>query len=252
VYEGTEAQVVKLDGSSSTGCIVSYDWDIGNDGTYEYSSPSPIQSIIFAANGSYDIKLRVTDNTGSEKYATTTAAIIDSVPAAGFTATPDNGTAPLTVQFNNYSTAYDQPLTYEWDFTCDSTVDSSDENPSYIYEAGTYSVCLTVWDSDGSDAELTQINYITVNESECVNPPLKIGDECYETLQQAYDNAIDGAIIQSRDVTLTGGLNANRDISVSLEGGYNSEFTGKSGKTILNGFITLSDGTLMIGDFISQ
>ena len=253
-YQGMQGLPVWLDGSHSTGCIVKYEWDIGNDGTYEYSSTSPKKSHTFVSNGSYDITLRVTDVTGSEKYANATALIYDnSVPVASFMGSPVYGTAPLTVNFINNSTGDEQPLTYEWDFNCDTAVDSSDENPSYTYEAGIYSVCLRVRDSGGSEAVSIRTNYIRVNAGcESEDPVVKIDDACYDTLQDAYDYAGDGAIIQTRDVTLTQNLNADRNISVSLEGGYNSGYTGKNGKTILNGSITMSNGTLTIGDFISQ
>ncbi len=252
VYQGTEGQVIILDGSSSSGCITGYDWDIGNDGTYEYSSPSAEQGHSFASAGLYDIKLRVTDNGGAVEYATTTANILDSVPTASFTGSPIRGTGPLIVHFNNNSTGYDQPLTYEWDFNCDGTVDSNDESPSYTYAAGTYIVSLTVRDSDGSEEVLTRTNYITVDTGGCQNLPLKIGAVYYSTLQAAYNDATDGVTIQGQTASLSGDLIADRDITVSLAGGYDCEYTGISGETTLNGTITTGNGTLIIENIIVQ
>ena len=251
-YTGTEGQAIVLDASSSSGCIISYDWDILNDGTYEYASPSPTQTHTFASQGLFEIRLRVTDNAGSVRYAAATAGISDSAPAANFTGAPLTGTAPLTVQFSNSSSGYDQPLTYQWDLNCDATADSAEANPSFTYEAGTHSVCLTVKDADGSDAVLTRANYITVNSEGCQNPPVKIGAVYYSTLQDAYNDAADGVTIQSQAVSLDGDLSADRNISISLAGGYDCLFTDNSGKTILNGTITISNGTVLIGDVISQ
>ena len=83
-------------------------------------------------------------------------------PVAAFTAAPTTGEAPLTVNFTNQSTGI-APITYAWDFNNDGTVDSTEQNPTYIYEtAGTYTVKLTVTDAGGSDEEI-KTSYITVN-----------------------------------------------------------------------------------------
>jgi uncharacterized repeat protein (TIGR02543 family) len=166
LYSGTEGQAITLNGNGSTdsdGSIVRYEWDINNDGAYEYSSSSPTQNHTYAQQGTYTIKLRVTDNLGATGTATTTATISDTSPTANFTASPTSGTAPLTVNFYNSSTGYDQPLSYAWDFDNNGSIDSTAQNPLANYLGqGTYSVKLTVTDSDGSLNILTRANYITV------------------------------------------------------------------------------------------
>ena len=153
-YTGVEGQGVTLNGtgsSDSDGTIVLYEWDIDNNGTYEYSSSSPTRSHTYAQQGTYTIKLRVTDNLGATDESTTTANVADTSPAAGFTASMSNETGPLTVQFISNATGYDQPLTYEWDFDNNGSIDSTASNTSYIYSSsGTYTVKLTVTDSEGS------------------------------------------------------------------------------------------------------
>jgi len=74
----------------------------------------------------------------------------------------------------------------------------------------------------------------------------------YLTLQAAYDAAPDGAIIQTRDFNLVGNLNANRNITISLQGGYNSDFTIGTGVTTLKGMITISAGSVTIQNFNLQ
>ncbi|MBI5664598.1 MAG: PKD domain-containing protein, partial [Nitrospirae bacterium] len=251
-YTGVEGQPVILDASASSGCIISYDWDIGSDGSYEYSSAVPAQGHTFALNGLYDITLRLTGNTGPSEFAAATANISDAIPDANFTGDQLTGPAPLIVQFSNGSSGYDQPLTYEWDFNCDAATDSTDVSPSHTYEAGTYSVCLTVRDADGSEAVLTRSDYITAGASGCQELPVKMGEVYYATLQDAYNNAAEGAVIMSQAASLNGDLVADRNISVSLAGGYDCGHTVSSGNTILNGTITVSNGTLSIGGFILQ
>ena len=166
-YSGVEGQAITLDGSGSTdsdGSITLYEWDIDNDGIYDYSSVLPTQSHTYAQQGTYTIKLRVTDNLGATGEALTTADISDTSPTADFTGSPTSGSAPLTVNFTDNSTGYDRPLSHEWDFDNDRLIDSSSQTPSYTYNtAGTYTVKLTVTDSDGSIDSLTKTDYITVS-----------------------------------------------------------------------------------------
>ena len=75
----------------------------------------------------------------------------------------------------------------------------------------------------------------------------------YFTLQEAYDASVNGDTIQARAVNLTGNLRVDRNIAVTLEGGYNSDFTSNTGATTsLKGSIqTLAGGgTLTIKNFI--
>ncbi|MFP3462263.1 PKD domain-containing protein [Arthrobacter globiformis] len=68
-------------------------------------------------------------------------------PVAAFTATPGSGTAPLTVNFTDNSTA--APTSWAWTFGDGAT--STLQNPSHIYsDAGNYAVKLTVSNSGGS------------------------------------------------------------------------------------------------------
>jgi len=168
LYSGIEGQSITLDGSASTdpdGSITKYEWDVDNNGTYDYTSTtSATQGHTYTQQGTYTIKLRVTDNLGATGTATTTATISDSSPTADFTGSPTSGAAPLTVNFTNTSTGYDQPLIYQWDFDNNGTVDSAATNPQYTYtNTGAYTVKLTVTDSDGSTNTLIRSNYISVS-----------------------------------------------------------------------------------------
>ncbi len=339
-YSGIEGQVIILDGSGSydpDGTITLYEWDVNNDGTYDYYSySSPTLSYTYSQQGTYTVKLRVTDNLGKIGEAITTANIsdtsplasftastasgyepltvnftdtstaydgiasrswnfgdgspvasgssvshvylqngiyqvmltvtdgdgstdtatmlinvFDTSPTASFTASPTSGSAPLTVNFTNNSTGYDQPLTYAWDFDNNGTIDSTAQNPPYTYtNQGTYTVKLTVTDSDGSTNTLTRTNYISVASGGCANPTVKIGSTYYSSLQTAYNSAGEGSVIQTQDVQLIENLNANFNKTVTIDGGYNCSYATKTGKTSLQGQMTVSNGKVTVKDFI--
>ena len=63
---------------------------------------------------------------------------------ANFTATPDSGTAPLTVQFTDTSSGENVSY-WEWDFNHDEIIDSYEQNPVYCFaDSGTYRVSLCI------------------------------------------------------------------------------------------------------------
>ncbi len=145
---------------------LSYAWDFGDSNT----DSGVTVSHTFSQDGSYTVALTVTDSDGSTDTASTVIVASDSSPTAGFTGSPTSGAAPLTVTFTDSSTVYDQPLSYGWDFDDDGVIDSTVQNPTYIYDtAGTYTVSLTVTDVDGSSDTLTKENYIRVNEPPVAN-----------------------------------------------------------------------------------
>ncbi|HDH06646.1 MAG TPA: choice-of-anchor D domain-containing protein [Nitrospirae bacterium] len=253
-YTGAEGQAITLDGSGSTdsdGTISLYEWDIDNDGTFDYSSSSPAQSHTYAQQGIYAINLRVTDDLGATDEATTTATVSDTSPTADFTGSPTSGLAPLAVNFNDSSTGYDRPLSYEWDFDNDGLIDSTVQNPSYTYNtAGIYTVSLTATDSDGSANSLTMTDYITA----CLSPVRIEGavPVYYSTLQAAYDASIDGDIIQSRAVVFSENLDINLNKPVTFEGGYDCDYATVAGETTINGTMTVSDGTVTVENFVVE
>jgi PKD repeat protein len=91
--------------------------------------------------------------------------------AASITATPTQGDAPLTVQFQASATGGTPPYTYSWDFDGDGVVDETSDEPTaqHTYnEPGRYLVSLLVTDSaSGEDQTARDTLEITVNEPRC-------------------------------------------------------------------------------------
>ncbi|MDO9577790.1 MAG: PKD domain-containing protein, partial [Candidatus Cloacimonadales bacterium] len=143
---------------SSVGAINSWEWDFDNDGTIDSSEQDP--SYIYTSAGTFTVVLTVGDGTYFDTetkvdYITVVPEII-----ADFSAVPLSGSAPLQVQFTDNSAG--DLNSWEWDFDNDGTIDSSEQDPSYMYtSAGTFTVVLTVGDGTFFDTE-TKVDYIEV------------------------------------------------------------------------------------------
>jgi hypothetical protein len=118
-----------------------------------------------------------------------------------------------------------------------------------VYEGHTIEVVFGLSTSSFSDG-LEDINETTMNYSmSVVSMPVRIyNGPYYNSLQVAYDEALYNETIQILAVSLTGDLNINQPISVTLESGYNDIFTIADGITTLVGNMIVSDGDLTIAD----
>lgn len=82
-----------------------------------------------------------------------------------FTAATRTGSSPLSVGFTSsaITTVPGGILAYTWDCDGDGIVDSSLQNPTFIYNnCGTYNVSLTIFDAAGQDV-VTKTGYIVVD-----------------------------------------------------------------------------------------
>ncbi|MFT4220201.1 MAG: PKD domain-containing protein [Microbacterium sp.] len=140
------------DGSSDAGgSIASYLWDFGDGETSTQANPSHT----YAAAGTYSITLTVTDNDGATGSASTTQSVdfLDGLPTGSF----EVSCASLVCSFDGSgsSDAEGSIADYAWDFGDGS--DGSGAEVSHTFaEDGEYDVTLTVTDSAGQTAEVTE------------------------------------------------------------------------------------------------
>jgi PKD repeat protein len=128
-----------------------------------YSETPEIQHA-YAATGFYTAIVRVTDDDGAQSTAVADVALEaqpNSAPQAALSATPSEGFAPLTVEFDGSasSDADGFIVLYEWDFNGDGAWDSYGANPTASFSyfgPGTFEVGLRVTDDDGETATATQ------------------------------------------------------------------------------------------------
>ncbi|MET0887154.1 MAG: PKD domain-containing protein [Mycetocola sp.] len=144
---------VAFDGRSSSdvdGTIANYLWEWG-DGTANTSGTNATPTHVFAAAGTYQVKLTVRDDDDATHSVTlpveVTAAPANTPPTAAYTFTPTN----LSVAFNG-STSTDPGgsiASYSWAWD-DGTPNSTGATPTHVFPAaGSYDVTLTVTDNGG-------------------------------------------------------------------------------------------------------
>jgi subtilisin family serine protease len=131
----------------------------------------------------------------------------------------------------------------------DSVILMASEYSGYFFDSWTNcdsasnNICTETIDEDDN---------VTANFQPCYQPVRIVAAVplYFDTLQAAYDEAIDGDIIQVRDEVFDDNVSAGRSISVTFAGGYNCNYSGVIGVTTFNGIMNVSDGTVIIGDFI--
>ena len=119
-------------------------WDFGDGNTSTQQNPTHT----YATAGIYTACLTVSNSAGSNTICMTVT--VSFAPIANFTFIA----VDATVDFTDNST--NNPTNWLWDFGDGNT--STQQNPSHTYAvAGTYTVCLTVTNSAGSDTECSTV-----------------------------------------------------------------------------------------------
>lgn len=148
------------DPSSPNGEVQRFVWDFG-DGTRAQAGNKASKT--FAAPGTYQVTLTLTDETGVigtvkrqiiiGTLGTAPKAVLQTIPALQPNSAILQGTAPFSVQFSgeNSLDADNDINQYAWDLDGDKISDQFGENLNYTFQnAGTYNVTLLVTDRDGN------------------------------------------------------------------------------------------------------
>jgi hypothetical protein len=77
---------------------------------------------------------------------------------------------------------------------------------------------------------------------------VRIPPQYYSLFQESYNNSVSDEIIQIKNAQLTESIILDRNISLTLEAGYNCDFTISSGKVTVNGNLTVVEGMFIIQD----
>ncbi len=212
-----------------------------------------------------------TGNTVSGNYG--------GMPVANFTASPIGGTSKLAVQFTDTSTNY--PTVWAWDFDNDGVIDSTEQNPLWIYDKdGVYTVKLTASKPGSSDDEIKN-DYITVvSPHGSLISSSFLGGNLTETADPYYGNNVaiapDGSIYvvgttTSADMATHGAydesINGNDDVFIAhyasnlsqllactYLGGSGSDYghavaVGSNGLVYVTGYTSSTDFPVTLGSY---
>ncbi len=223
----TSGRVATFDGTGSTAAggatVTGYAWSFGDGSTSTEAKPSHT----YAAAGTYQVTLTVTDSVGATSTAVTKPVIItQSGPTAAFTSSVNQ----LQVAVDASGSAGSGTLAYAWKWG-DGTPDGSGATANHTYAAaGTYTVTLTV--TDGSGATATTTAPITVTAPATVIA----ADDFSRTVASGWGDATQGgawtvgagfsvsggaglislAKGSTRAATLAGVQAANTDVTIAL------------------------------------
>lgn len=147
-----ELQVILNDESTDDSQVVAWAWDFGDGNTS--TSQNPVHT--YASAGAFTVSLTVTDDEGLTDTVSGEVVVSESdpptPPVAGFTYTMSD----LVVTFTDTSTDDESIVSWDWQFGDGNA--SAGQNPVHAYaSAGVYEVSLTVTDSDGLTADVTQL-----------------------------------------------------------------------------------------------
>ncbi|RII29649.1 MAG: hypothetical protein CXR30_10005 [Geobacter sp.] len=148
--------------------------------------------------------------------------------------------ATATVTLGNLSQIYDgtvKTITATTTPAGLSTVITYNGSATAPSAVGSYAVVAIISDGNYSGSASGTLT---------IAPTVVIGTTNYTSLQAAYTDAADGALIQSLEGTLTETLTAAENIAVKMKGGYNSVYDTASGFTTIQGQVLLRAGTLRV------
>lgn len=144
--------------SSWSGDTLTYAWDFGDGSTSTATKPTHA----WTDDGSYTVSVVVTDEEGSSSTLSGTMVVTNALPVASFSVSvADEGSAS-----SFYGAATDagsaDTFTYAWDFG-DGSTDTGETAFHTFATDGSYTVTLTVTDSDGGVD--TEVQVVTVGNA---------------------------------------------------------------------------------------
>ena len=163
-YSETTPLKIWVDASLSTDDseIVLYEWDWTNDGTYDDTGKTEDHQ--YLDYGTYNVKLRVTDDEDATDTITDWVSFSNSPPEAIISTPIYHENLTIDVVGTESNDPDGSIVEYAWDWTNDGSYDDTGATQSHEYSAnGTYTIKLRVTDDLG--AEDTDSVTITVNDN---------------------------------------------------------------------------------------
>jgi len=200
-----------------------------------------------SGDGIKTIYTRFKDTAGNWSAALNDTIILDNAPPST-TATPAGGV---------YGGA--QSIT----LSCNDGTGGGCDKIYYTTDGSTPTTASNIYTAPINISATTTLKYFAVDlagnietaksETYAINPIRIAGatPQYFTTLQAAHDAAVNGDVIQVQATNITGNLNINKNIAITIEGGYSNDFLTITGMTTLKGMIQTftGGGTLTIKNF---
>lgn len=259
----TSDLTVNADASGSSdgdGSIPTFEWDWTNDGTYDASGLTASKTYDF--EGTYDVKLRVTDDDGASSTSTQSVSVSSSTSGGG-----DTDTGPTEVAFT-----IDNVGSSAWVVENDSTGVAGDgENPDINLEQGKrYTIRnngygaygthpLEFFDSNG-DALLSQSSTGDFEDNPDVNWVDNGDTVSFTVTQSLYDSlsgyictvhiSMEGNIVQETSTSPSGGGGGGGGSTTDDDDDSLSATSDSENQTSSGGFLSGATGDLPFGENI--
>jgi hypothetical protein len=241
--------------TSNLGHAVEYQFDWKGDGTDLSGWGSYSQSKTWTTSGTYSVKARARcaiNTTVTSSWSSGLSVTITDPETVSTPAVPSGPTSGSTGTNYSYSTGgstsnLGHNVEYQFDWKGDETDlspwGSSTQSKTWS-TSGAYSVrararCATHTSvvSGWSSGLLVTITM------DCQGQHVKIENTLYETLELAYNAAVTGDTIKCQGVRFTENLTVNRNIEVTLAGGYDCVYAPNVGSiTFIHGMVTTTVG----------
>ena len=217
-YTGNEGSPIVLDGSASSdvggGSVVQWEWDCTDDGTYDVTASAGTgNACTYTDDGTFTVRLRVTDDDGATAEATATATIANVAPAITSATGPATGDEGSSLSFSGAATDVGADdvagLTWGWDWGDGNT--GTGANPSYAWmDEGTYTITVTVADDDGG-SDTTTLSVDIANVAPIIDStPTTTADEGVEWTYAP-------TAIEPGNDTLTWSMSASAPASMTID-----------------------------------
>jgi PKD repeat protein len=201
-YAGNEGTAVLLDGTASSdpgNDIVSYQWDIGNDGTFDLTGATA--SFVPADDGPIEVLLKVTDDAGATGTALVTVNVANLPPVAeagGPYSVVENNS--VTLDASGSTDPGNDTLTFAWDLDDDGQFDDATGETALLTGAapGDYIVRVQVSDGDGgvsTDSALVTVLELNAPPVANIGGPYAGNEGTGIILDASGSNDSDGTIV---------------------------------------------------------
>jgi len=176
-YSGNEATPIAFAGNATdvAADVLTYEWDFDYDGnTFDVDAAgidltSPANT--YAADGTFTVALRVTDEDGGTSTISTATVTVANVAPTADAGGPYSGDEGASIAFAGSATdVAADVLTYEWDFDYDGITFDVDAagidltSPANTYAAdGTFTMALRVTDEDDGTSTISTATVTVAN-----------------------------------------------------------------------------------------